>query len=361
MENNFFSPDYNTARKRFLEQTSLKKIEVHNLYLDMSGPFGEELAIDIAWIGSKDPSHIILHTSGLHGVEGFAGSAIQLSLLKDKINLPKNTAVIFGHIINPFGMAWCRRVNEENVDLNRNFLIKKEEYNGESSGYKELSSFLNPLTLPNKLEPFLFKSLYYIITKGFSNLKQAIAAGQYERPSGLFYGGKKIQRSIKLFSRHLEHLLKPLNKLKSITAIDIHTGLGPSKRDTLFLNKNIDSKLLEVIKKHSNRIKMLNSDDVPYKFHGGFLNGLENKYQDLCFNSIYQEFGTIGPLKVLKKLKHENQWTFYKENDPIIQLNHWSRKQLLKAFNPENENWKMKILNRGKLLFNNACAFISDL
>ena len=30
--------------------------------------------------------------------------------------------IVFIHIINPYGMAWNRRVNEYNVDLNRNFL-----------------------------------------------------------------------------------------------------------------------------------------------------------------------------------------------------------------------------------------------
>ena len=42
---------------------------------------GNSLAIDIAWIGDKNAKKLYLSTSGIHGVEGFAGSAIQLSVL----------------------------------------------------------------------------------------------------------------------------------------------------------------------------------------------------------------------------------------------------------------------------------------
>jgi Protein of unknown function (DUF2817) len=48
--------------------------------------------------------------------EGFAGSAIQLQMLKDLPIMPKDAALIVVHALNPYGMAHLRRVNENNVD-----------------------------------------------------------------------------------------------------------------------------------------------------------------------------------------------------------------------------------------------------
>ena len=82
----WFSKNYNEASSRFREQISNLKILGHNvvheqLNLDHCGPFSEELIIDIAIVGSIQSEKMFLYTSGIHGVEGFAGSAIQLSVL----------------------------------------------------------------------------------------------------------------------------------------------------------------------------------------------------------------------------------------------------------------------------------------
>ena len=53
-------------------------------------------------------------------VEGFAGSACQQGSVHSPPPLPDDLAVVFVHAINPYGFAWIRRVNEDNVDLNRN-------------------------------------------------------------------------------------------------------------------------------------------------------------------------------------------------------------------------------------------------
>jgi len=63
--------------------------------------------------------------SGIHGIEGFAGSAVQLALL-DKWNrgeLDGKPTIVLVHVMNPFGMANWRRWNENSVDLNRNLLL----------------------------------------------------------------------------------------------------------------------------------------------------------------------------------------------------------------------------------------------
>src|SRR5437762_4569779 len=139
----FFSPDYFTARDRFREAAARAGCRIETLPLDARGPGGETLGVDIAWFGAANPRRVVLHSSGLHGVEGFAGSAIQLQFIANLRQLPGDTTVVIVHILNPYGMAWLRRVNENNVDLNRNFL-GDESYAGTPAAYLTLNSFLNP-------------------------------------------------------------------------------------------------------------------------------------------------------------------------------------------------------------------------
>ena len=72
--------------------------------------------------------NLLVHISGTHGVEGPAGSAIQLASLNYLSSHPLShptTGVLFVHGLNAYGFKHHRRVNENNVDLNRNFLTKE--------------------------------------------------------------------------------------------------------------------------------------------------------------------------------------------------------------------------------------------
>ena len=131
----YWSKNYQQSKVKFKESIDLiksKNIAVKYESLDIGelDTEGNSLAIDIAWIGDKNAKKLYLSTSGIHGVEGFAGSAIQLSVIDNLEKIPDDTAIALVHIMNPWGMAWLRRENESNVDLNRNFLPLNEEYIG---------------------------------------------------------------------------------------------------------------------------------------------------------------------------------------------------------------------------------------
>ncbi len=135
----FFSTDYFTARNRFRELVGTVGGRLETISIDAKGSKGEDLSIDIAWFGVATPRRVLLHSSGLHGVEGFAGSAIQLQLMNTLPTLSKDSALIIVHVLNPYGMAWLRRFNENNVDLNRNFLAD-ESYNDVPPTYDSIRS-----------------------------------------------------------------------------------------------------------------------------------------------------------------------------------------------------------------------------
>src|SRR6266850_7218703 len=98
----FFSPDYFTARDRFREATARAGGRIETLPLDARGPGGESLGVDIAWFGAANPRRVLLHSSGLHGVEGFAGSAIQLQFLDSLPRAHAETAFVIVHVLNPY-------------------------------------------------------------------------------------------------------------------------------------------------------------------------------------------------------------------------------------------------------------------
>ena len=88
----------------------------------------EPLTIDITVVGAAKPTSALVLSSGVHGVEGLFGSAVQLAFLEQlaaRWQPPLVRPLFCIHAINPFGFAWQRRFNEDNVDLNRNFLLAK--------------------------------------------------------------------------------------------------------------------------------------------------------------------------------------------------------------------------------------------
>lgn len=99
--------------------------------MGLPGPDGDELTIDVARFSPQRPERLIVLSSGLHGVEGYLGSAVQCAILEEELEgwtPPDRLAVVMIHALNPYGFAFHRRVNENNVDLNRNFLLDGERF-----------------------------------------------------------------------------------------------------------------------------------------------------------------------------------------------------------------------------------------
>ena len=188
----YFAEDYAGARSMFrgLAQSAGAPLEEYGL--SEKGPRGEALTTDIAWLGNPSAGQVLVVQSGVHGVEAFAGSALQCSLLADAPSGIGDSALVLVHVINPWGMAWLRRTNASNVDLNRNCLGPNESYSGAPSGYEKINGLINPASPPSR-DMFKPRVLLAILTQGRTAVKRAVAGGQYEFPTGLFYGGARLQ------------------------------------------------------------------------------------------------------------------------------------------------------------------------
>ncbi len=345
---NFFFEDYFQARERFLEAARTVGARVDHLALQACGPEDQSLTIDIAWRGSIPPRRVIVHQSGLHGVEGFAGSAIQLRLLTEPPAIDQDTALVLVHILNPFGMAWLRRANEKNVDLNRNCLNDGETWQGAAQGYRRFNRLLNPATPPG-FDFFGLRAISGILRHGFSALKQAVVSGQFDYPQGLFYGGDKLQQGPSLYQAWLsEHL----GAARQILVIDVHTGLGRWAQETLSLegpSPTADCRWLSQ-SRGKPLVRVQQDSTLGYEICGGMSNLFSDLFKHAHVTYITQEFGTYPALKVIHALREENRWHFFDRGH----LQHPVKQRLKRTMCPDSEPWRRRILDQGIALVENA-------
>src|SRR5436190_545946 len=125
-----FAADYSEARDKFLGAARVANAKVERFDNPSKGPKSESLSTDVARIGPDDAQKIVVTISSTHGVEGYCGSGVQVDWLANvaAAGLPKGTAALFVHAINPYGFAWNRRVTEEGNDLNRNYVDHSKPY-----------------------------------------------------------------------------------------------------------------------------------------------------------------------------------------------------------------------------------------
>ena len=113
----FFSPDYATARAKFLAAAKAAGGEVVTYPHPLKGPKDEDLATDAVRIGPKDAHRYLVMNTATHGVEGFCGSGAVVGTLTERLDreLPPGVALLLIHAINPHGFAWIRRVTEDKI------------------------------------------------------------------------------------------------------------------------------------------------------------------------------------------------------------------------------------------------------
>ncbi len=321
---------------------------LQSLSLDAKGPGGEALSIDFAWFGAENPRRVLIHSSGLHGVEGFAGSAIQLQLLDNMPVVSEDTAVVLVHVLNPYGMSWMRRFNENNVDLNRNFMAPDQNYEGAPPLYSKLDPLLNPRTPPSS-DLFYIRAASLIPRYGMRALKEAVVGGQYEFPKGLFFGGTGLEPGPRKYRHFLADRLKTADH---VISIDVHTGIGAYGDDILMVQPKDYAFLRRLLGK---RITPPTEGDS-YRVRGSMDSVFAMALGKAEVFSITQEFGTYNPVRVLQALREENRWHHFGTGS----IDHPAKQTLKRTFFPEDLSWQKRVLKRGRELVNDNVGILSS-
>ena len=349
-----FSSDYATARKHFREAALSLGFEVEAHSIDQRGPSGEELAVDVAITPRVSPAGALVISSGIHGVEGFFGSVVQLGILREWSSrtrrLPPVRCVLV-HALNPFGFAWRRRFNEANVDLNRNLLLEGESFSGSPRGYRELDGLLNPKRAPSRREPVSLKFLLAIARYGMPALKESVASGQYDYRRGLFYGGDRPSRTSEILSTHFDRWLADSGQ---VVHLDLHTGLGAWASCKLLIDYDLSEAQRRRLSRWfgPNSFECSNSRGVAYPVRGSFGQWCvaHNRGRDYLFATA--EFGTYKPAQVLAGLRAENQAHHW--GGPQEPSTERSKQRLVELFCPRSARWRARVLERAVQLVHQA-------
>lgn len=355
----YYSASYKEAKKKFLKAASDLNAQMYTYHpKTLAQP---DLTIDIAIIGDRTKPALIV-SSGVHGVEGFLGSAIQLAWLETlrRKGVDKKICTIFIHAVNPFGFANLRRVNEDNVDLNRNFLPDNQCYKGVPDSYKELNEFLNPVVPPRKMDLFFIKAISNILKHGgLQSLKNAIAGGQYEFPKGIFYGGAAPCASTQIIK---ENFSLWLGETKKVMHIDFHTGLGRWGDYKILLSEPEKSPHKKWYNKTFGKKKvefLASGKGTAYKASGNMGEWLQNSFQNINYRFVAAEFGTYPAVKMLKIMRREN--SFFHYGDYSSNDYKKAAEDLKESFFPASAEWRRRALHSGLEIIDQAVNGLKHL
>lgn len=226
-QENWYSESVAEADRLFLKSAQKAGAMIQEYAHPLPGPEGNELKTILARLGSKHPKRAIVIVSGTHGVEGYAGSAIQSAYLAKTggRKLEADEALLMIHLINPWGCAWDRREDHENIDIFRNLVYSDTPFN-DNDLYDRYEEGINPRAWTGPLRERSNAILAdFIEAHGFEGVITALRRGQHNHPKGITYHGAGPSWS----RRVVEEIARThLAGAEVIDLLDIHTGFGES-------------------------------------------------------------------------------------------------------------------------------------
>ena len=359
-----FQPSYRVSRERFLEKlhrlSTRLPVRVDSRSIAPRGPEGETLALDFAIVGARRPKHALVLSSGTHGVEGYTGSALQhwtLDALLPRLDLAADTAIVLQHANNPYGFAWHRRVNEDNVDPNRNFRDAFDP-NQCSPDYEALYDCLNPADLEPDSEARRWAEIQaYIDREGLRRFQQVAVEGQYKFPQGIQFGGHRRSAG----TQHLIDLTREhLGSAQTVIWIDFHTGLGESGACELICGAPLDSPAYAFAQE-------IWAGEVRSSQAGESISTPLNGLLDLGLQAVlpagarfafaFPEYGTWPPERVIRAMRADN-WLHH-HGDLGDATGRAIKAEMLEAFRPASREWMRTVAAHGSGLIERTVAKLS--
>ena len=347
----YFSDTYEESRKKFLDATKKYKVESikiqENLYIDFASP------------KKKTKKKLLILVSGTHGVETYLGSAAQQIFLKEYAQKLKNTDVCLIHSLNPYGFKHNRRVNENNVDLNRNSVYDERLVlgipNTKIANIWTDSLLFIKLNRPRKHRLIEQLRYYWLVLKslrqdGLKNTINLSVRGQSTFPHSIAYRGVKLEDSL----LHLRDFIEEETKgYEEALLIDLHSGIGIKYEVLGFTNQHPHTPEYELLKKILRRTKSRRT--IPLIEYIGSVSDLflarsrANKNIDLTI-----EYGTIPKissklvLEYLGRLNIAENQIFYFGTEKQKQK---IRKKYRKAYAPNDAVFKKSLIRKTRRFY----------
>lgn len=340
----FFSDTYVAARAGFLEAATSAGAEITSFRHNRRGRHKEVLAVDVARIGDRTAEKIVLTVSGTHGVEGYLGSAVQTGELARPCKPSDGQAIVHVHAVNPFGMSWCRRVNEDNVDLNRNF-IDHGASPAANEAYDELHELLCPRVWNETVRRETGRALRdFLETRGSKAFLAAIADSQETHPDGLFFAGRGPAWSRRVFQRILDEIC---GLSKEIFLVDLHTGLGERGRaEVTSMNEPESTELGNVRRCFGDEVTCFRAGEAGAPAYRGLLAlTAPDLLPGKTVSSVVIEYGTEQLLHMLDLLRADN-W-LHNHGNPLSAEGDEIRRAMRDGFCPRDPGWRTTVWSHG--------------
>ena len=346
-----FFNSYEDIRTHLQELTADLGVEISSHAIDAD----DGLYIDSFYLPStREKTNLVVLTTGVHGIEGYIGSVMLDVFFREVYPTldDANTGVLVVANVNPYGMKYFRRYNENNVDLNRNFILDWETFDLSSNKeYPKVDTFLGPTgKIGNALwhEAGFYLSLgKTAVTDGAGTISDALLTGQYQYPQGVYYGGTGDEASTvylkDVFSQCLD------SPYENIVHIDIHSGYGPRYNMVIFnsvfetMNEAESQAAFgydHIIAYDSESFYATTGDTTDFFYRLAQQKQRETDLFSTCF-----EFGTIGDaffdtILSLKYTVDENRNHWYPTDNPtsarILHENY------MELFYPTETAWREK-------------------
>jgi hypothetical protein len=336
---------YTESRARFRHAATSAGVAIESHPIDAPGPDGAELSIDVARLGEAGADRILLVLSGVHGVEGFAPSALQAELVERWRDPPAGMAIGVVHAVNPWGMAWWRRQNESNVDLNRNWR-RDDGVPFENAAYDEL----HPLACPDPDElpevgAMLAAAQSLVEERGLPWVRDGITVGQYRHPDGLHFGGDRTEQSNRILEGVVPALVASATK---VLTVDLHTGHGRWGTFTALCDQPPASPQAEFLATWCDRVEPTtgNPDATTALKAGQIANGFRSMFRDATCFATSLEIGTADDLAQLAAT-YQEQWV-HRHGDrdhPDHRAAVWAYRC---CFTPDDPAWERAALEGGR-------------
>ncbi len=315
----------------------------------------DELYIDSFYLPSTaDKTNLVVLTTGVHGVEGYIGSVMLDVFFREVYPTldTSDTGILVVANVNPYGMKYQRRYNENNVDLNRNFILDWDSFDRDSNKeYPKVDTFLGPTgKIGNALwhEAGFYLSLgKTAITQGADTVSDALLTGQYRYPQGVYYGGDGDEISTQYLKSVFAQCLD--SGYENVVHIDIHSGYGPRYNMVIFNSVYETMTEAESQKAFGYDYIIAHDSEAFYATTGDttdfFYRLAQQKQTDTQLFSTCFEFGTIGDsffdsILSLKYTVDENRNHWYPTDDSIsAQIVH---ENYMELFYPTEVQWREK-------------------
>lgn len=330
------APSYAHARQEFLTAAAAADARVEHHPHPGRGLEGEDLAVDVAELGPTDAAAVVLVVSATHGVEGYCGSALQTGWLDQHASsLADGVRLVFVHALNPYGFSWVRRVNEDNVDLNRNF-VDWTQPAPENPEYDEIAHLLVPPAWGDDEQQRTTVELVEIAERlGLERMQEVVSRGQYGQPTGVFYGGRGP-----VWSNRWLHswCASNLERCRRLTIIDLHSGLGPWGHGELICVESAGTPPHERARAMWGDVtSMADGSAAGAILQGDWLSSAHLLAPHAETTSGALEFGTVDPVTVAQALRADAWLHAY--GDPAGPAAAEVRAQVRAAFADDDPAW----------------------